>query len=123
MNSLPEYLEDRIEDNIVSLGRYEAMPKLKQKVNGYRRLWRRVYIGVTSSPQHRWAKHSLNNWYKMVILYEAYRSDIAIDMERELIEYAHQCGFIIGIDNINPGGEGISNKEGTNYLYILVGNQ
>lgn len=122
VNSYPIDLDDFIEENIVSLGRYEAMPKLKQKVNGYRRYWSRVYIGVTSSPQQRGAKHRLNGWRKMILLYEAYRPDIAIDMERELIVHAHQCGFIVSIENINPGGEGISSNNRVNYLYVLVGN-
>ncbi len=111
-----------IEENIVLLGRDDAMPKLKQKINGYRRLWKRVYIGVTSNPARRWAKHELNGWRKMVLLYDAYRPDIAISMGIELITYARSCGFIIEIENVSRGGEGIGSAARSNYLYILVGN-
>ncbi len=58
----------------------------------------------------------------MVLLYEAYRADIAIDMERALIDYAHQCNFLIPPDNINPGGEGVFANQNHHYLYVLVGN-
>jgi hypothetical protein len=122
MKSYSANLIDGIEDNIVSLGRYDAMSELKKKVNGYRRFWKRVYIGVTCNPQQRWTKHISNDWRKMVLLYEAYRPDIAISMERELISYARGCGFIIDIENVNPGGEGLSCEQKSNYLYVLVGN-
>lgn len=115
-------LADNIEVNIVSLGRYDAMPILKQKLNGYRRIWKRVYIGVTSNPERRWAKHASNGWQKMVLLYDAYRPDIAVEMERELIEHAHDCRYIIDIENINLGGEGLSHEQRSNYLYVIVSN-
>jgi hypothetical protein len=110
-----------IEDNIVRVGREEAMSHLQPMLNGYRRFWNRVYIGVTANPEKRWAKHSSNGWAKMVLLYEAYRPDIAIDLERDLIDYAHRCNFLMPPDNINPGGEGIGNEQRYHYLYVLVG--
>jgi hypothetical protein len=109
-----------IEDNIVRVGRDEAMSHLKPMLNGYRRVWNRIYIGVTANSEERWAKHSLNGWAKMVLLYEAYRPDIAVDLERDLIDYARRCNFIIPIENITPGGEGIDNAQGYHYLYVLV---
>ena len=110
-----------IEDNIVRVGRDEAMSHLKPKLNGYRRCWGRIYIGVTANPEKRWAKHSRNAWEKMVLIYEAYNRDIAIDLERDLIDYAHRCNFLIPPDNTNPGGEGVRNEQ-RYYLYLLVGN-
>ena len=57
----------------------------------------------------------------MVLLYEAYRADIAIDLERELIDYARQSNFILPPDNISPGGEGVRDNKKHHYLYVLVG--
>ena len=56
----------------------------------------------------------------MVLLYEAFRADIACELERELIDYAHNCNFRIAPENVNPGGEGISNEPRSNYVYLLV---
>jgi len=111
-----------IEDNIVRVNRYEAMEQLKLKLNGYRYSWNQVYIGVTANPEKRWAKHMRNGWQKMVLLYEAFRPDIARDLERDLIDYAHRCAFRIAVENINPGGEGLTEELRNNYLYVLVGN-
>ncbi|MFY0582493.1 GIY-YIG nuclease family protein [Cystobacter fuscus] len=110
-----------IEENIVRVGRDEAMSYLKPKLNGYRSIWNRIYIGVTTDPEKRWAKHSCNGWTKMVLLYEAYRADIAIDLERDLIDYAHRCKFLLPPDNINPGGEGVFDNQKYHFLYVLVG--
>lgn len=109
-----------IEANIVRVGRYEAMAQLKPMLNGYRRSWSRVYIGVTANPERRWGKHARNGWRKMVLVYEAIRPDIAQHLERDLIDYAHRCGFQVEVENVNPGGEGISSQNRKNYLYVLV---
>ena len=111
-----------IEKNIVRVNRSEAMEHLKPKLNGYRSSWSQVYIGVTANPEKRWAKHVRNGWQKMVLLYEAFRPDIARDLEQDLIDYARRCDFRIAIDNINPGGEGLTDKTRNNYLYVLVRN-
>lgn len=111
-----------IEDNIVRVSRYEAMEQLKLKLNGYRSKWNYVYIGVTANPEQRWAKHERNGWWKMVLLYEAFRPDIARDIEKDLIDYAHRCDFRITVENVNPGGEGLTEQQRSNYLYVLVRN-
>jgi hypothetical protein len=110
-----------IEDKIVRVNHGQAMSKLKRKLDGYRSHWSRFYIGVTSAPERRWEAHSLNGWVKMVLLYEAYSTDIAINLERDLIDYAHRCHFQIPPDNRAPGGEGIGNEQLSHYLYLLVG--
>ena len=111
-----------IENNIVRLGRDQAMPHLKSKLNGYRRGGRPIYIGVTANPDARWMMHhAYDGWAKMVVLYKAFSADIASDMERELIDYAHQCNFLSSPANIGPGGEGIGRGGGPRYLYVLVG--
>ena len=109
-----------IEENIVRVSRHEAMDQLKLKLNGYRNKWSHVYIGVTANPERRWAKHARNGWQKMVLLYEAFRPDIARDLEQDLIDYAHRCNFRLAVENINPGGEGLTNENRNNYLYVLV---
>lgn len=110
-----------IEDNIVRVGRDEAMESLKPKLNGYRRFWSRIYIGVTANPEGRCVKHARKGWRKMVLLYDAYTPEIAYELERDLIDYAGRCGFLLPIENINPGGEGIGSARRSNYLYVLVG--
>ncbi len=110
-----------IEERIVRVGRDQAMSELKPMLNGYRRSWNRVYIGVTANPPQRWTKHMRNGWSKMVLLYEAFRPDIAIDLERDLIDYARRCRFQIPPENINPGGEGIGTNQQTHFVYVLVG--
>ncbi len=109
-----------IEDNIVRVGRDEAMSHLKLKLNGYRNSWSQVYIGVTANPETRWAEHVRNGWQKMVLIYEAFRPDIARDLEQDLIDYAHRCDFRIAVENVKPGGEGLSDEIRSNYLYVLV---
>lgn len=111
-----------IEDKIVRVIRSEAMDHLKLKLNGYRSQWSHVYIGVTANPKKRWAQHMRNGWYKMVLLYEAFRPDIARELERDLIDYANGCNFRIEVENITPGGEGLKNESRKNYLYVLVRN-
>ena len=111
-----------IENKIVRVDCSEAMRYLKPKLNGYRRSWSQVYIGVTANPDKRWAKHVRNGWQKMVLLYEAFRPDIARDLEQDLIDYARRCDFRIAIDNISPGGEGLTDDNKNNYLYVLVRN-
>lgn len=110
-----------IEDNVVRVGRSEAMELIKPKLNGYRRFAERIYIGVTADPERRWRQHAPNGWNKMVLLYEAFRADIARDLERDLINYAHRCNFKLAPENVNPGGEGIGRQERANYVYVLVG--
>jgi len=110
-----------IENKIVRVARQEVMSYLKPRLDGYRSSWSRVYIGVTAAPEKRWAKHMLNGWAKMVLLYEAYRPDIARDLEQDLIDYARRCNFLMPIENITLGGEGIGDKDHLNYLYVLVG--
>ncbi len=109
-----------IEDKIVRVAKTEALAHLKPKLNGYRRYAERIYIGVTANPERRWQQHRPNGWSKMVLLYEAFRADIACELERELIDYAHNCNFRVAPENVNPGGEGISNEPRSNYVYVLV---
>lgn len=110
-----------IEDNIVRVGRQEALPILAQKLNGYRRYASRIYIGVTANPERRWSEHSQNDWRKMVLVYEAFNPDIARELERYLIRYAASCNFRIEPENISHGGEGISAQNRANFVYLLVG--
>jgi GIY-YIG catalytic domain-containing protein len=100
-----------------------AMQHLKPALDGYRSHWNRIYIGVTTDPGNRWTKHAQRGWNKMRVLYEAFNPSIAKELERDLIDYARRCNFLVEIENINPGGEGIRNDSGLHYLYVLVGNK
>lgn len=105
---------------IVRLDALEAMEPLKNLLNGYRRSYERIYIGVTADPERRWQKHDANGWKKMVILYEAFTPKIAQKMERDLIDYARRCNFRIAPENIGFGGEGILDTPRSNFLYLVV---
>jgi hypothetical protein len=97
-----------------------AMEELKPMVNGYRRSWSRFKVGVTAHPELRWQDHQSDDWTKMVVVYEALSPDIAQYLERDLIDYCRRCNFAIDIENINPGGEGITPQRRKNYLYLLL---
>jgi uncharacterized cupin superfamily protein len=99
------------------------MEYLKPTLDGYRSHWNRVYIGVTTDPDRRWAKHERRGWNKMRVLYEAFSPQIAKGLERDLIDYARRCNFQVDIENVNPGGEGIQPHRETHCLYVLVGDR
>jgi hypothetical protein len=101
----------------------DAMEDLKLVLDGYRSHWNRVYIGVTTYPEARWLQHEPYGWNKMRVLYEAFNAEIAKNLEKDLIDYARRCGFLVGIENVNPGGEGIRPHSRTHFLYVLVGDR
>lgn len=109
-----------IEENFVEVGRQNALIPLMKKINGYRRSWERVKIGVTADPERRWNKHTPDGWEKMVLLYDAYTPTIAREVEKEMIASARESNFILDIENVNPGGEGIGDLDRSNYVYVLV---
>jgi hypothetical protein len=109
-----------IEENFVVVARQNAVAPLMQKITGYRRSWERVKIGVTSDPERRWNQHIPDGWEKMVLLYEAYTPAIAREIEQKLIAEAREHHFRLGTENINPGGEGITDEDRPNYVYVLV---
>ncbi|WNG44240.1 hypothetical protein F0U60_09060 [Archangium minus] len=111
-------LEEKILRNVVPA---KAMPRLKDMLCGYMSHWSRVYIGATAHPEIRYGQHMNDGWHKMVLLYEAFSPEIALGMERELIAYARQTNFLTLVENINPGGEGLSHARRSNYLYLLCG--
>lgn len=113
----------RIEDRVVRVPWQEAMEHLKPMLNGYRRHNERIYIGVTSNPDFRWQQHALDGWDRMVLIYEAKTPKIAVDLERDLIDYARRCNFQNDILNDGAGGEGITGERRVNFLYVLLGGQ
>lgn len=109
-----------IEENIVVAPPDKALPRIKNKMNGYWSAANRLYIGATSNKEVRWAKHQRQGWRRMVILYDAYTPEIAAKMERALIDYARSCNFIVRSENIGPGGEGIVEEARSNFIYLLL---
>jgi hypothetical protein len=112
-----------IDYNPVRVHRQDAMEHLKLALDGYRSHWNRVYIGVTTHPEARWAQHAPYGWNKMRVLYEALSPAIAKDLEQDLIDYARRCNFLVDIENVNPGGEGIRTDSRIHCLYVLVGDR
>lgn len=109
-----------VEYNLVDVGYPAALEPLKKKINGYRRYSSGIYIGVTSAPELRWARHLPKGWTKMAVIYKAFSADIARDAECELIDYARNCNFLSEVENGTDGGEGISETAEFNFVYILV---
>ncbi|NOK08822.1 hypothetical protein [Corallococcus exercitus] len=109
-----------IDDKIIQVHADYALDALKPKLNAYRHFRERVYIGVTASPEKRWKKHQGKGWKKMVLIYEAYSTDIAERLERGLINYARQCRYRVEIENVGDGGEGLSTTRQRHFLYLLV---
>jgi hypothetical protein len=112
-----------IKENILKVGRQNAVPLLLQKINGYRGSWRRVKIGATSDPERRWDQHSSDSWEEMVLIYKAYTPEIAREIEQELIAASRESNFLLDIENVNPGGEGLGDVRRSNYIYVLVGDK
>jgi len=109
-----------IDWKLVDAPKWEAMDRLKPMLDGYRSHQHEVYIGVTSEPVLRWNQHVAENWTRMVVVYEALNSKIAIALERDLIDYARRCNFKKKIANLGDGGEGIRGSGGERYLYFLL---
>ncbi|RYZ36679.1 MAG: hypothetical protein EOO71_30915 [Myxococcaceae bacterium] len=112
-----------IEENIIDAPADEALYHLKRSLNGYRYNWERIYIGVTAWPEDRWDQHldRDDGWEKMVLLYDAWSTPIAEELERALIKYARECRFKVSIENIRDGGESLSRTRKNHFLYVLVG--
>ena len=104
---------------IVKLPYGEAVPALKQSLQGYLMHWERVKVGVSSRPDLRCEQLEDDGWDRMYVLYKAFRADFARDMERELISHARNSNYILGTENILPGGEGI-NDDGKSFVYVIV---
>ncbi|MFE8603934.1 hypothetical protein [Archangium violaceum] len=110
-----------VENKIVNAPYPRALGPLHQRLNGYLGSYDRIYIGATANPWARWPEHVPYGWEKMVVLYEAYNPAIARDLEQDLIQYARESNFMTEVMNISPGGEGIRDDSGRNYVYVLVG--
>lgn len=109
-------LEDKILKRVVPA---KALPRLKNMLNGYMSQWEEVYLGATSNPDLRRDQHLNGGWRKMVLLYEAFSPEIARGMERELIAHLHAANFRTRVGNANAGGEGLSDEQRSNFLYLL----
>ncbi len=109
-----------IEENIVPAPFPAALAELEQKLNGYRYAWKRVYVGITRSPEARWEQHAQDGWHKMALVYRAFSGGIARDVERHLIDYSRRCDFTLELTNRGLGGEGLRDAPGICFVYILV---
>jgi hypothetical protein len=111
-----------LEENVVrNLVPGEAMPRLKNILNGYMSHWERIYIGATAHPELRYEQHMSDGWRKMVLLYDAFSPEIAQRMERQLIAHAREANFLSLVANTHPGGTGLGATRRSTYLYILCG--
>lgn len=110
-----------IEKNTV-MGRIkDALPTIKQKLNGYLRQNDRIKIGATTKPDTRWKRrHSKDGWDRMVLVYETRFPGATRSVEKALIAYARTCNFRVKPDNILPGGESIPDNADAYWIYILL---
>lgn len=110
-----------IEWNVTERGTKAARPVLKKRLNGYMSHSSDIKVGVTTDPESRWnRKHARDGWARMVVVYGAWSKPIAVDLERDLIDYSKRCNFRVTSANINPGGEGIPDKRERYWVYILT---
>ena len=110
-----------IENRIIEVPFSEAKPLIQRSLLGYMRCWNSIYIGSTVDPIRRWPEHAGKGMAKMVLLYKAWSANLAISMERELIDWARATNFRIEHLNMSDGGEGIPHHQRKHYIYILVG--
>lgn len=111
-----------IEDHNTATGRVaEALPHLKQRLNGYLSTYDRVKIGATTDPATRWRLgHQDGGWAKMVVLYRSDFAGSTRSMETKLIAHARGTRFRVRPENIRPGGESINDGYAAYFVYILV---
>ena len=93
---------------------------VKQKLNGYMRYYREIYVGATSNVDARARQHQQRGFQKMVVLFGCDHPGSAESMERKLIEHAAESNFRIELWNQTPGGEGLVEGAGPYWVYILV---
>lgn len=110
-----------VENNLVVEPWPKALDKLKPKLNGYRGNQWTVYIGATQDPDRRFEEHKAKGGYsRLVVVYEAFNPRVAREVEQELIDYAHRCGFRSQPDNIAAGGENIEDGSGRWFIYFAL---
>ena len=100
----------------------EALPMIKQSLNGYLRNYDRIKIGATTDPETRWRRgYSDDTWEKMILLYETTFPGSTRSMEKRLIEYARSTNFRVRPENVLPGGESIKDGAEAYWVYVTVG--
>ena len=110
-----------IENRVIEISVNQAIPLIQRSLLGYMSRWSKIYIGSTVDPARRWPEHADKGMVKMVLLYQAWSASLAINMERELIDWARRTNFRIEHLNATDGGEGIPIHQRKHYIYILVG--
>ena len=108
-----------IEKNIVHVSPEKAMSHLKPRLDGFRKSWDNIYIGVTTNPEPRWAQHQPRGWKKMVLLYEAFGAELARSLARDLVDYAGVRKFQVVNESVKPD-EAAKDGRGSHFLYVLL---
>lgn len=106
--------------DIVDVGRDQALEALTPRLNGYRCSGHQLSIGATAHPERCWNRHAAKGWTRMVVLYETYSARSAVEVERELLDYARRCNFRLPPTQLRPGGEGPGEASGHRYVYVLL---
>lgn len=90
---------------------------LNRATGQYKRNHRWVKVGITGrNPQIRFNEHlKVNNWSRMVVIYETSSINFANTIEDWLVEY-HWDDLI----NQKPGGKSRLSRKGNNYAYVLL---
>lgn len=99
----------------------EALPNVKQRLNGYLSHYDRIKIGATTDPTTRWELgYNDGTWSKMVVLYKAPYPGSVRSMEKKLIAYARTTNFRVRPENVRPGGENIRDGDAQYFVYVVV---
>ena len=97
------------------------LPRLRQRLVGFMRSWRRIYLGATSDPNQRhWRHEGAWSWEKMELLYETRSHRSAVLVERDLTGYARRRNLRCRVANRAAGGGGLPRDAGYYAIYILV---
>lgn len=111
-----------VEYNTVT-GRFgDALPEVKQRLNGYLSRYDRIKVGASTNIETRWQRGYVDRgWHKLVALYESRFPGSVRSMEKALIAYARGTNFRVRPSNVLPGGESIREGARLYFVYVAVG--
>jgi len=111
-----------IDDRSVSGWASQVAPQAWMVVCAVMSSYDRIYVGATSAPERRLARHDAGpaRWSKMVLLFKTSSLAAAASVEKTLIAKARASNFRLDPDNVAPGGEGLPLGKPTYWVYALV---